>query len=58
MPVHAAGNMAGDVSAATLPVAAPVYTKFTRQQDLGKFLVVHYKIRTPKDLMSCEVCHR
>jgi hypothetical protein len=58
VPVHAAGNMAGDVSAATLPAAAPVYTKFTRQQDLGKFLVVHYKIRTPKDLMSCEVCHR
>ncbi len=34
------------------------YQKFTSQEDLGKFLVVHYKIRTPKDLTSCEVCHR
>jgi hypothetical protein len=32
--------------------------KFTSQEDLGKFLVVHYNIRTPKDLTSCEVCHR
>jgi hypothetical protein len=59
MPLHAAANgLAGDVSAATLPAAPPSYTKFTSQEDLGKFLVVHYKIRTPKDLMSCEVCHR
>ncbi|HEY1806141.1 MAG TPA: cytochrome c3 family protein [Terracidiphilus sp.] len=34
------------------------YTKFTSQIDLGHFLVDHYKIRTPKDLTSCEVCHR
>ena len=26
--------------------------------ELGHFLVNHYKIRTPKDLTSCEVCHR
>jgi hypothetical protein len=32
--------------------------KFTSQEDMGKFLVVHYNIRTPKDLTSCEVCHR
>jgi hypothetical protein len=32
--------------------------KFTSQEDMGKFLVDHYKIRTPKDLTSCEVCHR
>jgi hypothetical protein len=25
---------------------------------LGHFLLDHYKIRTPKDLASCEVCHR
>jgi len=25
---------------------------------MGHFLVEHYKIRTPKDLASCEVCHR
>jgi hypothetical protein len=32
--------------------------KFTSQDELGHFLVDHYKIRTPKDLTSCEVCHR
>jgi hypothetical protein len=32
--------------------------KFTSQEDLGHFLVDHYKIRTPKDLTSCETCHR
>jgi hypothetical protein len=34
------------------------YQKFTSQDELGHFLVDHYKIRTPKDLSSCEVCHR
>ena len=34
------------------------YQKFTSQNDLGLFLVDHYKIRNPKDLTSCEVCHR
>jgi hypothetical protein len=42
-----------DLSAATLEVQ-----KFTSQDALGHFLLVHYKIRTPKDLTSCEVCHR
>jgi hypothetical protein len=32
--------------------------KFTSQDELGHFLVDHYKIRTPKELTSCEVCHR
>ena len=32
--------------------------KFTSQDELGKFLVQHYKIRTPNELSSCEVCHR
>jgi hypothetical protein len=36
----------------------PVYQKFTSQDELGHFLLDHYKIRTPKDLTSCEVCHR
>jgi hypothetical protein len=36
----------------------PKYEKFTSQDELGRFLAVHYKIRTPKDLTSCEVCHR
>lgn len=34
------------------------YEKFTSQDQLGHFLLVHYNIRTPKDLTSCEVCHR
>jgi hypothetical protein len=49
--------LAGDVAAATIPVA-PVFKKFTSQEDLGHFLVDRYKIRTPKELTSCEVCHR
>jgi hypothetical protein len=32
--------------------------KFTSQDELGRFLVQHYKIRTPNELSSCEVCHR
>ncbi len=34
------------------------YTKFTSQAALGGFLIKHYNIRTPKELSSCEVCHR
>jgi hypothetical protein len=41
----------------SLPVTLS-YKKFTSQEELGQFLVQHYKIRTPKDLTSCEVCHR
>jgi hypothetical protein len=41
------------------PTSAPIqYQKFTSQDALGHYLVEHYDIRTPKDLMSCEVCHR
>jgi hypothetical protein len=57
LPSLGALGVSGDVAAATLPVA-PVYKKFTSQDELGHFLVDHYKIRTPKDLASCEVCHR
>lgn len=52
--VHAAVS---DTSAAMLP-ASLTYKKFTSQDELGHFLLDHYKIRTPKDLTSCEVCHR
>ena len=37
---------------------SPQYRNHARQDELGHFLVDHYKIRTPKDLTSCEVCHR
>jgi hypothetical protein len=55
---NAGGKGLAGVVAAALPSAAPVFQKFTTQEDMGKFLLVHYKIRTPKDLTSCEVCHR
>jgi hypothetical protein len=38
--------------------AALDYQRFTSQEDLGHFLLGHYNIRTPRDLTSCEVCHR
>jgi hypothetical protein len=57
LPAVGVRGLAGDVAAAGLPVA-PKYEKFTSQDELGKFLVDHYKIRTPKELTSCEVCHR
>ena len=50
----------GDPGMASLnqPSETIAYQKFTSQMALGHFLVDHYKIRTPKDLTSCEVCHR
>jgi hypothetical protein len=56
LPLAATG-LAGDVQGAAMPVAAS-YKKFTDQNELGHFLVEHYKIRTPRELTSCEVCHR
>jgi hypothetical protein len=48
--------LAGEVPPA-IPIPAN-YVKFTSQGQLGHFLVLHYKIRTPRELTSCEVCHR
>jgi hypothetical protein len=58
LPTLSEKSLAGDVAVASIPVASPTYRKFTSQEDLGLFLADHYKIRTPKDLTSCEVCHR
>jgi hypothetical protein len=55
-PLSIVKGLAGDLQAA-LPVAAS-YKKFTDQDELGHFLVENYKIRTPRELTSCEVCHR
>ncbi len=45
--------------AAPVPVPIPAsYQKFTSQDQLGHFLLKAYKIRNPRDLTSCEVCHR
>jgi len=61
LPEIGAKGMASDVAAASIGndvVSPPAYQKFTSQDDLGHFLEAHYSIRTPKDLTSCEVCHR
>jgi hypothetical protein len=50
-------NVAGDTSPPALK-PAPVYQEFTSQDALGHFLLVRYKIKTPKDLTNCETCHR
>jgi hypothetical protein len=54
-----AGNkgLAGDVRPA-VQASSETYKKFTSQDELGHFLLAQYKIRTPRDLTSCEVCHR
>jgi hypothetical protein len=57
LPSIGAHGLAGDVSGAAMPIT-PTYKKFTSQDELGHFLVNHYKIRTPNELSSCEVCHR
>jgi len=57
LPMSDGRGLASDVAGTALP-AAVSYKKFTDQDELGHFLLQHYKIRTPKDLTSCEVCHR
>jgi hypothetical protein len=45
----------------TMPIQLPAglhYTRFTSQEALGQFLLERYNIRTPRELTSCEVCHR
>ena len=37
---------------------AAKYTKFTSQMDLGRYLTAQYHIRNPRELTSCETCHR
>ena len=57
LPASGARGLATDVSGATIP-ATLNYHKFTSQEELGHFLEKQYKIRTPRELTSCEVCHR
>ena len=49
------GQTVSDVPQIAFPVS---YTKFTSQDDLGKYLTAQYHIRTANELSSCEVCHR
>ncbi len=56
-PLSGVNGIAGDLQSAAMPVAAS-YKRFTSQIELGHFLVDRYRIRTPRELTSCEVCHR
>jgi hypothetical protein len=47
-----------DSGTSVSPRSMPEFQKFTSQEALGSFLVENYKIRTPRELTSCEVCHR
>lgn len=54
--INGAGKTYSDVqTGAILPAS---YQKFTTQAALGSYLYDHYRIRTPNELQSCEVCHR
>ena len=50
-------GQAGEIHPA-VAAASVSWKKFTSQSELGHFLLKEYKIRTPRDLTSCEVCHR
>ena len=41
-----------------LPAPPVSYVKFTDQAKLGHFLAEQYHIRNPRELSSCETCHR
>jgi len=55
--VHPSATVS-DAGTASLPAPSISYTKFTDQTKLGNFLADQYHIRTPRELSSCEVCHR
>jgi len=56
-PNTADSKTVSDVPPATIRMPAS-YQKFTSQDDLGKYLLAKYHIRTANELSSCEVCHR
>jgi hypothetical protein len=58
LPAGRAGGLAGDIRPQVLAAGGVSYRKFTSQDELGHFLLQQYKIRSPRDLISCEVCHR
>jgi hypothetical protein len=63
-PVWCAANVdKNSTSPVECLTAAPAqdgreYHEFTSQEELGRFLFDHYRIRSAADLSSCEVCHR
>jgi hypothetical protein len=63
LQLPATSSSAAPVSDGASPAAVAVpasitYTKFTDQMALGHYLEGQYHIRTPRELSSCEVCHR
>jgi hypothetical protein len=54
----AVNAMMSDAPGGVAAPAAVSYTKFTDQEALGGFLEKHYRIRSARELSSCEVCHR
>jgi ferredoxin len=50
--------LTSDSGMTSLNQSAVTVQKFTSQDELGHFLVKQYHIRTPRELTSCEVCHR
>jgi ferredoxin len=58
MPAIGAASTGDLAGAQKVALPSRKYEKFTSQDELGHFLANHYKIRTPKELSSCEICHR
>ena len=54
MPV---GQGSGATTTAKMP-AMPAYQTFPSQDALGQYLLVNYKIKSPRLITSCETCHR
>lgn len=57
LEMPAGGGAAGGSPAARVP-SQPDFEKFTSQDQLGHYLLVHYKIKSPRLITSCETCHR
>jgi hypothetical protein len=57
-PAAAVSDAPSSSEAGAAGAATIAYTKFTDQLALGNYLVDQYHIRTPRELSSCEVCHR
>ena len=58
MNTQAAAAQAADAPTGALSPMPVSYTRFTSQDSLGKFLMLHYNIRPARELSNCEVCHR
>jgi Cytochrome c7 and related cytochrome c/Class III cytochrome C family len=56
--IPAANAQVTDAPGGTMAAPQLNYKKFTSQEALGHFLIEHYHIRSPRELSSCEVCHR